>query len=132
MADTLGEPIKTLQAKGKNAAMARYGSCCLTSMDTGEHRWCRDEGVREAFEAAFGVTNVTGQIKFAGRTDYSLFREMCRDGGIDCTGKTASCFSATTSASLKPPRREQGRAVSWRGRVLDELAAMPGAPGLVF
>ena len=27
----------------------------------------------EAFEAAFGIPNATEKIKFAGRTDYSLF-----------------------------------------------------------
>ena len=46
----------------------------------------------EAFEAAFGVGDVTGKIKFAGRTDYSLFREMCRHGGIDCTAETRDTF----------------------------------------
>ena len=30
----------------------------------------------EAFEAAFGIPNATEKIKFAGRTDYSLFREL--------------------------------------------------------
>ncbi len=32
----------------------------------------------EAFEAAFGIPNATEKIKFAGRTDYSLFRELCQ------------------------------------------------------
>ena len=46
----------------------------------------------EAFEAAFGVGDVTGKIKFAGRTDYSLFREMCRYGGVDCNSETRESF----------------------------------------
>ena len=32
----------------------------------------------EAFELAFGISNATENTKFSGRTDYSLFRELCK------------------------------------------------------
>ena len=37
----------------------------------------------EAFEAAFGITNATKKTTFAGRTDYSLFRELCQCNHVD-------------------------------------------------
>ena len=85
----------------------------------------------EAFEAAFGVGDVTGKIKFAGRTDYSLFREMCRHGGIDCTAETRDTFFShylrLVDGHLKA---NKGGPFPGVVRMLDELAALPDAPTL--
>ncbi|MBC8242973.1 MAG: HAD family hydrolase [Verrucomicrobia bacterium] len=85
----------------------------------------------EAFEAAFGIGNVTGEIKFAGRTDYSLFREMCRHGGIDCTAETRELFFSHY-LRLVDSHLDANTGGPFPGvvRMLDALAAMPDAPTL--
>ena len=83
----------------------------------------------EAFEAAFGVGDVTGKIKFAGRTDYSLFREMCRYGGVDCNSETRESFF-THYLRLVDSHLKENTGGPFPGvvRMLDDLAAMPNAP----
>ena len=85
----------------------------------------------EAFEVAFGVANATEQIKFAGRTDYSLFREMCRHGGIDCTAENRELFFSHY-LRLVDSHIDASKGGPFPGvvRMLDELAAMPNAPAL--
>ena len=85
----------------------------------------------EAFEAAFGVADATEKIKFAGRTDYSLFREMCRHGGIDCTAENRELFFSHY-LRLVDSHLDASKGGPFPGvvRMLDELAAMPNAPAL--
>ena len=85
----------------------------------------------EAFEAAFGVADATEKIKFAGRTDYSLFREMCRHGGIDCTAENRELFFSHY-LRLVDSHLDASKGGPFPGvvRMLDELAAMPDAPVL--
>ena len=46
----------------------------------------------EAFEAAFGIPNSTEKIKFSGRTDYSLFRELCHLNKVDFSVSNRELF----------------------------------------
>ena len=46
----------------------------------------------EAFEAAFGITNATEKTTFAGRTDYSLFRELCQCNHVDFSVSNRNLF----------------------------------------
>jgi len=85
----------------------------------------------EAFEAAFGITDVTEKIKFAGRTDYSLFREMCRHGGVDCTpGNRESFFNHYLRLVDSHLDASKGGPFPGVVQMLDELAALPDAPAL--
>ena len=132
MADTLGRTHKTIQAKVNNAATGPVRLVLFdidgTLVSTGGAGM---KAFGEAFEAAFGVTNVTGQIKFAGRTDYSLFREMCRHGGIDCTVENRELFFSHY-LRLVDNHLDESKGGPFPGvvRMLDELAAMPDAPAL--
>ena len=85
----------------------------------------------EAFEAGFGIADATEKIKFAGRTDYSLFREMCRHGGIDCTAENRELFFSHY-LRLVDSHIDASKGGPFPGvvRMLDELAAMPNAPAL--
>ncbi len=85
----------------------------------------------EAFEAGFGIADATEKIKFAGRTDYSLFREMCRHGGIDCTAENRELFFSHY-LRLVDSHLDASKGGPFPGvvRMLDELAAMPDAPAL--
>ena len=83
----------------------------------------------EAFESAFGIDDATGKIKFAGRTDYSLFREMCRHGGVDCTPENReSFFSHYLRLVDSHLDANEGGPFPGVVRLLDDLAALPDAP----
>ena len=132
MADTLGRTHPTIQAKADNAATGPVRLVLFdidgTLVSTGGAGM---KAFGEAFEAAFGVTNVTEQIKFAGRTDYSLYREMCRHGGIDCTAENRQLFFSHY-LRLVDNHLDASKGGPFPGvvRMLDELAAMPDAPAL--
>ena len=85
----------------------------------------------EAFESAFGIDDATEKIKFAGRTDYSLFREMCRYGGVDCTPENRELFFSHYLRFVDS-HLDANEGGSFPGvvRLLDDLAALPDAPVL--
>ncbi len=85
----------------------------------------------EAFEAAFGVADATAKIKFAGRTDYSLFREMCRHADVDHTPENRELFFSHY-LRLVDNHLDASKGGPFPGVVslLDELTALPTAPVL--
>jgi len=132
MADTSCKTHPTIQSKADAAATGPVRLVLFdidgTLVSTG------GAGVKafgEAFEAAFGIVNVTDTIKFAGRTDYSLFREMCRHGGIDCTAENRELFFSHY-LRLVDSHLDASKGGPFPGvvRMLDELAAMQDAPTL--
>ena len=132
MADTLGRIHPTIQAKADNAATGPVRLVLFdidgTLVSTGGAGM---KAFGEAFEAGFGIADATEKIKFAGRTDYSLFREMCRHGGIDCTAENRELFFSHY-LRLVDSHLDASKGGPFPGvvRMLDELAAMPDAPAL--
>ena len=132
MAATLGRTHPTIQAKADNAATGPVRLVLFdidgTLVSTGGAGM---KSFGKAFEAAFGVADATEKIKFAGRTDYSLFREMCRHGGVDCTPENRESFFSHY-LRLVDSHLDASKGGPFPGvvRMLDELAAMPNAPAL--
>jgi len=85
----------------------------------------------EAFEAAFGVVNATAKIKFAGRTDYSLFRELCQRNGVGHTPENRESFFSHY-LRLVDSHLDTNKGGPFPGvvRLLDDLAVLPDAPVL--
>ena len=85
----------------------------------------------EAFEAAFGVVNATAKIKFAGRTDYSLFRELCQRNGVGHTQENRESFFSHY-LRLVDSHLDTNKGGPFPGvvRLLDDLAVLPAAPAL--
>ncbi len=85
----------------------------------------------EAFEAAFGVVNATAKIKFAGRTDYSLFRELCQRNGVGHTPENRESFFSHY-LRLVDSHLDTNKGGPFPGvvRLLDDLAVLPDAPAL--
>ena len=83
----------------------------------------------EAFEAAFGVADATAKIKFAGRTDYSIFRELCELNGVEHTPENReSFFSHYLRLVDNHLDANEGGPFPGVVRLLDDLAALPDAP----
>ena len=85
----------------------------------------------EAFEAAFGIADATAKIKFAGRTDYSIFRELCEQNGVGHTPENReSFFSHYLRLVDSHLDTNEGGPFPGVVRLLDGLAAFPDAPAL--
>jgi len=83
----------------------------------------------EAFEAAFGVADATAKIKFAGRTDYSIFRELCKLNGVEHTPENReSFFSHYLRLVDNHLDANEGGPFPGVVRLLDDLTALPDAP----
>ncbi len=69
----------------------------------------------EAFEAAFGIAEATAKIKFAGRTDYSIFRELLRTERRRAHAGNRESFSTTTFAlwTVISTQTRAGRSPAW-------------------
>ena len=85
----------------------------------------------EAFEAAFGIAEATAKIKFAGRTDYSIFRELCEQNGVGHTPENRESFF-NHYLRLVDSHIDTNEGGPFPGvvRLLDGLAALPDAPAL--
>ena len=85
----------------------------------------------KAFEAAFGIANATAKIKFSGRTDYSLFRELCQQNGVGHTPENReSFFSHYLRLVDSHLDTNEGGPFPGVVRMLDDLAALPDAPAI--
>ena len=84
-----------------------------------------------AFEAAFGIADATAKIKFAGRTDYSIFRELCEQNGVGHTPENRESFF-NHYLRLVDSHLDTNEGGPFPGvvRLLDGLAALPDAPAL--
>ena len=85
----------------------------------------------EAFEAAFGIPNATEKTKFAGRTDYSLFRELCQWNNVEFSVAHRDLFFENY-LRLVDNHLQAGEGGPFPGvvRLLDDLAALPDAPAI--
>ncbi|HJO09722.1 MAG TPA: HAD family hydrolase [Verrucomicrobiota bacterium] len=85
----------------------------------------------EAFHAAFGVADATEKIEFAGRTDYSLFREMCRLADVEHTPENRELFFSHYLRLVDSHLHiNMGGPFPGVESLLDELTASPSAPVL--
>ena len=84
----------------------------------------------EAFEAAFGIPNATEKIKFAGRTDYSLFRELCQWNEVEFSVAHRDLFFENYLRLVDNHlQANEGGPFPEQLQMLDDLAALPGCTG---
>ena len=85
----------------------------------------------EAFEAAFGVPDATEKIKFAGRTDYSLFRELCQWNEVEFSVSNRELFFENYLRLVDNHlSAKEGGPFPGVVQMLDDFAAMPDAPAI--
>jgi phosphoglycolate phosphatase-like HAD superfamily hydrolase len=83
------------------------------------------------FESVFGIARASEGIRFAGRTDTGILREMCLRHGIPPTPETFRRFFDTFVHWLEEILRESnGGILPGVGRFLAELHALPQPPTL--
>ena len=85
----------------------------------------------EAFEAAFGISNSTEKIKFSGRTDYSLFRELCHLNKVDFSVSNRELFFKHYLC-LVDNHLDDSEGGPFPGvmNMLDDLVALPNPPAI--
>ncbi len=87
----------------------------------------------EAFEAAFGIPNATEKIKFAGRTDYSLFRELCQWNEVEFSVAHRDLFFENYLRLVDNHlQANEGGPFPGVVKLLDDLAALPDAPAIAL
>lgn len=85
----------------------------------------------EAFKAAFGISNATEKIKFSGRTDYSLFRELCQLNEVDFSVSNRELFFEHY-LHLIDNHLDDGEGGPFPGvlKMLDDLVLLPNPPAI--
>jgi len=85
----------------------------------------------EAFNAAFGIPNATDKIKFAGRTDYSLFRELCHWNEVEYSVAHRDLFFENyLRFVVNHLQTNQGGPFPGVVQMLDDLVALSDAPAI--
>tara|TARA_B100000902_G_scaffold8086_1_gene10221 strand:+ start:2923 stop:3606 length:684 start_codon:yes stop_codon:yes gene_type:complete len=85
----------------------------------------------EAFESAFGISNATENTKFSGRTDYSLFRELCQWNKVEFSISNRDLFFEHYLRLIDNHLDEsEGGPFPGVVKMLDDLVSSPNAPAI--
>ena len=85
----------------------------------------------EAFESAFGISNATENTKFSGRTDYSLFRELCQWNKVEFSISNRDLFFEHYLRLIdKYLDKSEGGPLPGVLKMLDDLVSSPNAPAI--
>ncbi|MAD23439.1 MAG: haloacid dehalogenase [Verrucomicrobiales bacterium] len=85
----------------------------------------------ESFESAFGISNATENTKFSGRTDYSLFRELCQWNKVEFSISNRDLFFEHYLRLIDNHLDEsEGGPFPGVVKMLDDLVSSPNAPAI--
>ena len=85
----------------------------------------------EAFESAFGISNATEKTKFSGRTDFSLFRELCQWNKVEFSISNRELFFKNYLQLIDNHLDErEGGPFPGVVKMLNDLASAPNAPAI--
>ena len=85
----------------------------------------------EAFELAFGISNATEKTKFSGRTDFSLFRELCEWNKVEFSIPNRELFFNHYLQLIDKHLNEKvGGPFPGVIKMLDDLASAPAPPAI--